>query len=125
MFSIFQYPYRSSKKKPIWHTDPDKSLVPVIVMKQAEGKKEKMDFFLIWLKPWESMMPDQIKDMLDSQVRPQTQQISEQMANIPGASQYYEMISQAQQQLANMVNGNGGGSSNGLSTLSALLGRRP
>lgn len=85
---------------------------------------ENPDFFLIWLKPYEQVMPKPIQEMINQQVRPQTEQISSQIiSSVPGSEQVYQRFSQFMSSFNNFVptdimGGLTGGSGNGPSSSS-------
>lgn len=88
-------------------------------------KRDNPDFFLYFLQFYEPFIPQQVMDMIDSQVRPQTEQMTGQiMDNVPGAEQAWAQLSQIQNilnqfQLSSLMGGFGGGGSSGGSSSSS------
>lgn len=77
------------------------------------------------------MLPQQIQDMIDQQIRPQTDDLSAQiLSSMPGAEQMYQQVSDFLDMFSQfgpqtfLGGGGGGGSGAGLSSLMGGLGRR-
>lgn len=80
--------------------------------------REKPNIFLIGMKPYQSMLPKPIQDMIDQQIRPQTDELSAQiLSSMPGAEQWYQQVSDFLDMFSNfgpqnfLGGGGGGGSS--------------
>lgn len=82
--------------------------LPILILRQSSSSSSsqgssKPDFWLMWLQPYEGMIPKPVMDAIDQNVRPQTEQATAQIiSQVPGGDQVWSMISQFQNTLNNM-----------------------